>query len=87
MIIKMDRNKVVLSCVSNEWYKKGSCYDYSCMLDMCDWDVEQTEESIKKIARNIFEHSTGFDMDLSINEHISNIAFVLLNNCCYFFLK
>lgn len=86
MVIKMDRNKVVSTCISNGWYKKGCCRDYELMLDMCSWDIDQTEESIKKVATDIFEHSTGFDLDCSDDEHISNIAFILLNHCCSFFL-
>ena len=88
MIIKMDRTKVVSTCISNEWYKRGSLSDYSRMLDMCDWHINQTEDSIKRIARNIFVHS--FDKFISIDDYvsdISDIAFILLNECCHFFLS
>ena len=54
---------------------------------MCDWDIEQTEESIRDIARDIYEHSTGLDMFFSKNEHIDNIAFYILNDCCTYFIK
>ena len=88
MIIKMDRIKVVEICIANEWYKRGSLAEYAFMLDMCDWDIDQTEESIKGIARNIFEHS--FEKVYNIEYYISdirNIASILLNNCCHFFLS
>ena len=86
--IRTDMKKVKKTCIKNDWYTRGNKEEYSHLLnDMCDWDIEQTEESIRDIARDIYEHSTGFDMCYSKNEHIDNIAFYILNDCCTYFIK
>lgn len=86
--IRTDMTKVRKTCINNDWYTRGNNEEYSYLLnDMCDWDIEQTEESIRDIARNIYEHSTGFDMCYSKNEHIDNIAFYILNDCCTYFMN
>jgi hypothetical protein len=54
---------------------------------MCDFEISHTEESIKAIAEDIFNHSVGFDTDYSREEHINNIAFYILNDCCTYFMN
>ena len=87
MTIKTNMSKVRKMCIENGWYTRGTNADYdNLLLNMCDWDIDQTEASIIEIARDIFNHSTGFDMRYSINEQLSNISFYILNDCCTFFI-
>ena len=87
MTIRTDMSKVRQLCIENGWYTRGTKSEYdNLLLNMCDWSIEQTETSIIEIARDIYNHSTGFDMYYSINEHISDIALYILNDCCKFFI-
>ena len=84
--IRINSSKVRKMCIINDWYTKGTNSEYTHLLnDMCDFDIEQTIDSIKDIATNIYNHSTGFDGCYSINEHIDNIIFYILNDCCTYF--
>jgi hypothetical protein len=86
--IKTDAGKVRSTCIRQDWYTRGNNEEYSHLLnDMCDFEISHTEESIKAIAEDIFNHSVGFDTDYSREEHIDNIAFYILNDCCTYFIN
>lgn len=87
MTIKTDMNKVRTTCIRQNWYTRGNNEEYSHLLnDMCAFEISQTEESIKAIAEDIFEHSK-LDNCITKEEHISTIAFYILNDCCTYWLN
>lgn len=88
IIIKTNRDKVRHTCIEQNWYTGGTCEQYENLLyNMCDFRVSQTEETIKAIATDIFEHSSNFGPEYTDEEHINNIAFYILNDCCTYFMN
>lgn len=87
---KLTSDKFRNICICNDWYTRGTCEEYTNMLDyidkyctdMCDIDAQ---DKIEHIASDVLWHSNPHAMckmsGCTIKEVQDNIAFVLLNAC------
>lgn len=81
-------DKVRKTCIANNWYTNGTIKDYdNLLINMCDWDINHTEKSIREIATDIYYHSSNFDNSYTADEHIDNISYYILNDCCALFIS
>lgn len=82
---KIDHLKVRSLCVKNNYYTCGTNEEYGKMFSHCKGKM--TIRKIENIAKDIFNHS---DVETFKNRYgcsdeelIENIAFELINDCCY----
>ena len=84
--IKVNSKEVWKTCIKNYWYTEGTDEEFEYLLNvLCDSDKEQTNDSIINIAKDIYAHS-NLDKCYNEQEHIDNIAFYILNDCCTYFI-
>lgn len=81
----IDKTKVRSLCVKNGYYTRGTNKEYVNMFSRCEGKM--TIRKIEYIAKDIFNHS---DVETFKNRYgcgdeelIENIAFELINDCCY----
>ncbi len=67
---------VRLTCLRNDFYRRGNNAEYDKMLELVD-TLEPTPENIYIVAKDICEHST--------DQTITNIMFVLELEAVYTF--
>lgn len=82
---KIDHLKVRSLCVKNNYYTCGTNEEYNKMFSHCKGKM--TIKKIEYIANDIFNHSDietfKSTYGCSDEELIENIAFELINDCCY----
>lgn len=72
--------KVRSMCINQDLYDCGTNEDYSnLLLNLCSNEKEMTLEKIIEIAEDILIHS---DTEMEI----TNIMFLLINECCVTFI-
>ncbi len=69
------------ACIKNDWYTLGTCKEYDKILTISNAITNVTTDELKKIARDIKDHSeTEYD--------VSSIMFILANEYCkYLFFE
>lgn len=82
----IDNMKVRSLCIKKRYYTRGTVKEYdNLLLDLCKGEADI--EKIEIIANDIFEHSDIESIKhlygCDDNEVIENIAFELINDCCY----
>lgn len=85
-VTKISMDSVRTKCIEKGWYTRGTCEEYSKMLDMCkteDYrDVECDIHLLEVIAQDIVAHSAdcweGYDGAPKLN-----VMFELDADCCY----
>lgn len=90
-IKRIDTGKLRNICITNNWYTKGTCEEYSNMFSMCDVD-NVTTELLYEIAKDIYEHTNvktanqGCSEEYSDMENILNMM-VYINDSTYVFYE
>jgi hypothetical protein len=83
-VTKIDWVKVRTKCIQMNWYTRGTCEEYSKMLDMCD--DTYSVQLLEKIAQDIVAHSEdcweGYDDSPKLN-----VMFELRTDCCYCYFE
>lgn len=72
---KIDGIKVRSACIRYEWYTAGDCEEYDHMFDFIRNLNTVTTDDLEMVAKDIKEHS-------DTEYEISDIMFVLANDCC-----
>lgn len=67
-------------CIENNWYTNGDCEAYDNMLSFVNSLEYASTDDLETIATDIKEHS-------NTDYEITNIMFVIANECCITFFE